>query len=60
VPRAAVDRISEVVREEWGRELIRSWKNSGWMELPVTLGDKIARLVRAVQRRSRCVQLDFS
>ncbi|MDE2615102.1 MAG: kynureninase, partial [Burkholderiales bacterium] len=47
LPRAAADRVAQVVRDEWGEGLIRSWNRAGWMELPQRVGDKIARLVGA-------------
>ncbi|MGQ9365677.1 kynureninase [Azospirillum sp. ST 5-10] len=47
LPRAAVARLERTVREEWGRGLIRSWNDAGWIDLPTRLGDKIGRLVGA-------------
>jgi kynureninase len=47
LPKRAVRRMYEVVTIEWGQRLIRSWNQSGWMELPVRIGDKIARLIGA-------------
>jgi kynureninase len=47
LPRATADRLQQVVREEWGRDLIRSWNTAGWIDLPRRIGDKIARLVGA-------------
>ncbi len=47
LPRAARDRISREVSEEWGRKLIRGWNEAGWMDLPETAGNKIARLIGA-------------
>jgi len=41
------ERVAEVVEREWGRGLIRSWNDAGWIELPRRVGDKIARLVGA-------------
>lgn len=38
-------RIAQVVNEEWGQGLIRSWNAAGWTNLPQRLGDKIARLI---------------
>lgn len=36
----------EVVREQWGHRLIRSW-NEKWMDLPGRLAGKIARIIGA-------------
>jgi kynureninase len=40
LPRSTVARLERVVRSEWGEDLIRSW-GSGWMDMPVTVGDEI-------------------
>ena len=47
LPKATPGRVAEVVREEWGRGLIRSWNDAGWMAMPGRVGDKIARLIGA-------------
>lgn len=47
LPRATPVRVAQVVREEWGEGLIRSWNQAGWFELPRRVGDKIARLIGA-------------
>ncbi len=47
LPKATPARVQQVVQEEWGTGLIRSWNNAGWITLPQRVGDKIARLVGA-------------
>ena len=47
LPKATPARLEEVVREEWGRDLIRSWNTAGWIDLPARLGAKIAPLIGA-------------
>ncbi|MCA3241260.1 MAG: kynureninase [Rubrivivax sp.] len=47
LPRATAARVQQVVEQEWGQGLIRSWNSAGWMALPARVGDKIARLVGA-------------
>ena len=47
LPKATTGRLAEVLRLEWGRDLITSWNRAGWLELPLTVGDKIGRLVGA-------------
>ena len=47
LPKTAAARVAEVVTQEWGHGLIRSWNSAGWFELPQRLGDKIARLIGA-------------
>src|SRR5512137_2361731 len=46
LPKAAAERISALVVDEWGTDLIRGW-NKGWWEAPGRVGDKIAQLVGA-------------
>lgn len=45
LPTATAVRVQQVVQEEWGRDLIRSWNTAGWITLAQTIGDKIGRLV---------------
>lgn len=47
LPRAALERGRQVLVEQWGAGLIRSWNSAGWFELPTRLGDKLARLLGA-------------
>ena len=47
LPKTASARVMQVVHDEWGRDLIRSWNTAGWMDLPQRIGDKIASLVGA-------------
>lgn len=47
LPKATPERLDDVVRREWGQDLIRSWNSNRWIEAPRRLGDKIARLIGA-------------
>ncbi|MBL4859100.1 MAG: kynureninase [Erythrobacter sp.] len=47
LPKATPARIEQVVREEWGQDLIRSWNSAGWIDLPARVGAKIAPLIGA-------------
>lgn len=47
MPKGAMARATEVVEQEWGVGLIKSWNAASWWDLPVTLGDKIATLIGA-------------
>ncbi len=47
LPKTAAARVTEVVAQEWGQGLIRSWNSAGWFSLPQRLGDKIAGLIGA-------------
>lgn len=44
--RRVAGRVEEVVREQWGRRLIRSWPE-GWWDAPRRVGERIAPLVGA-------------
>ena len=47
LPTATPARVRDVVANEWGRGLVRSWNSAGWIDLARRVGDKIARLVGA-------------
>jgi len=47
LPREASGRAVEVIEQEWGVGLIKSWNEAGWWDLPLKLGDKLAQLVGA-------------
>jgi kynureninase len=46
-PKAALARAQQVIAQEWGHDLIRSWNSAGWFDLPKRLGDRLAPLVGA-------------
>ena len=47
LPRQTVQRLNQVIAEEWGTGLIRSWNAAHWIDAPARIGDKIARLIGA-------------
>ena len=47
LPKTAAGRLQEVVTEEWGEELIRSWNSRDWIGAPQRVGAKIAPLIGA-------------
>jgi kynureninase len=47
LPRATPDRIATVLRDEWGRALIRAWNDHGWIDLQRRVGDDIGCLIGA-------------
>jgi kynureninase len=47
LPRHSAQRVAGTIEADWGRGLIRSWNDAGWIDLPRRVGDKIARLVGA-------------
>ena len=46
-PRAALARAQQVVAQEWGVGLIKSWNTAGWFDMPKRLGDRLAPLIGA-------------
>lgn len=46
-PHAALQRAQQVIQQEWGHDLIRSWNKAGWFDLPSRLGNKLATLIGA-------------
>ena len=49
MPKTAAARAAQVVSQEWGQGLIRSWNTAGWFDLPQRLGNQIAPLIGAGQ-----------
>jgi len=47
MPKKALEHLEQAIRNEWAEELISSWNNAGWWELPQTLGEMIAPVVGA-------------
>lgn len=46
-PKAALARAQQIIVQEWGTDLIRSWNKAGWFGLPSRLGNQIAPLIGA-------------
>lgn len=46
-PASVPGRMEDVLRQEWGEDLIRSWNTHDWINAPRRLGAKIARLIGA-------------
>lgn len=46
-PVAALARAQQVIAEEWGNGLIRSWNSAGWAQLSQRLGNRLAPLIGA-------------
>lgn len=47
LPLAAEARVREVLRHEWGDELIKAWNTADWIGLPTRVGNRIGRLIGA-------------
>ncbi|WOI58216.1 kynureninase [Palleronia sp. LCG004] len=47
MPRGTQERVEEVMRDEWARNLIKAWNDNHWMDLPSRVGARVARLIGA-------------
>lgn len=47
LPKAVKARMAEVIEQEWGQGLIRSWNQYDWIRLPQRIGKKLASIVGA-------------
>ncbi len=47
LPKAARERLAREIDREWGEKLIRGWNESGWIDLPLSAGNRIAKLIGA-------------
>lgn len=47
LPRATPERLRELVEQEWGGDLIRSWNANDWIRFPRRVGDRIASVIGA-------------
>src|SRR5699024_2704595 len=44
-PKGAAERAQEVIAEEWGSGLIKSWNTADWFGLPVRLGQTVSEII---------------
>ncbi|MDP7402532.1 MAG: kynureninase, partial [Gammaproteobacteria bacterium] len=51
---ASKQRVKEVVESQWGNDLISSWNKHQWIDLPVTVGEKVAPLIGAAPGQVLC------
>jgi kynureninase len=47
LPRAVPAAVTDVVRRQWGRDLVASWNTADWWTAPTRVGDAVGRLVGA-------------
>lgn len=47
LPTATAARVAQTVTAEWGEMLITAWNKAAWMDKPMRVGDRIARLIGA-------------
>lgn len=54
MPKVAALRASQVLTEQWSQDLIKSWNSHNWIDLPHTVGEKIAPLLGAAPGQVIC------
>ncbi|MFB1037062.1 MAG: kynureninase, partial [Sinobacterium sp.] len=54
LPKSVKSRVAEVVSQQWGNDLIKSWNSHNWIDLPIKVGEKIAPLIGAAQGQVIC------
>jgi kynureninase len=54
LPKTVTTRITEVLKQQWGKDLIKSWNSHNWIDLPLRVGDKIAPIVGAAKGQVIC------
>jgi len=54
LPVTTAARVREVIEDEWGRGLIGSWNDAGWIDASRRTGSKIARLIGAADDEVVC------
>ncbi len=47
LPKAAREKVSAMMTQEWGDMLITGWNKAGWMDQPTHVGNRIAKLIGA-------------
>jgi kynureninase len=47
-PAAVLAAVTRTIEQEWSQDLIRSWTAHHWIDLPLTVGTAVARLIGAV------------
>jgi len=54
LPVRARERARDVVEQQWGEDLIKSWNTHNWIDMPVTVGEKIGRIIGAASGQTLC------
>lgn len=54
LPKVVQSRVAEVVSQQWGEHLIRSWNDHQWIDLPTQVGEKIAPIIGAAAGQVIC------
>jgi kynureninase len=54
LPKSVKPRVAEVISQQWGNDLIKSWNSHNWIDLPIQVGEKIAPIIGAAQGQVIC------
>jgi kynureninase len=54
MPLVANERSAQIMQQQWGRDLITSWNDHHWIDLPIIVGEKIAALIGAATGQVIC------
>lgn len=54
MPTAAALRGKQVLEQQWANDLITSWNTHSWIDLPTTVGEKIAPFIGAAPEQVIC------
>ncbi|WP_019674276.1 kynureninase [Arsukibacterium perlucidum] len=54
MPKIAAERAQQVLAQQWSQDLIKSWNQHNWIDLPGNVGEKIARLLGAASGQVIC------
>ena len=47
LPKNALSQAQDIISNQWGNDLIKSWNTAGWFHLPLKIGNEIAPLIGA-------------
>jgi kynureninase len=47
LPKTTSERVRNTVEQQWGKDLIRSWNQNDWINLPASIGKNIATIIGA-------------
>lgn len=54
MPKIAAERAQQVLAQQWSQDLIKSWNQHNWIDLPGNVGEKIGRLLGAASGQVIC------
>ena len=54
LPKRVKQRVKEVTEQQWGNDLISSWNQHNWVNLPQQVGEKIAPIIGASEGQVIC------